>query len=359
MSWRAFNVLPALAERFDVTYVTTGDEIPPAKFVAVRKLPKWRYMQFAGFSLSKCVDELHRVGQIDLAVAYGGIGFAIRKVPFVALEGGSVYREIQIFSAREPWHRRARFLAGFLHYALPEILSIRRARQVIVNSQTLKRDLMSLHRLPEDRISVVYNGLDQEYLNVFATRTKATPPRALFVGRLHFRKGILGLLEEFVRRPDLEMEMLVAGDGPDRSAIDQLAGSDRRIRPLGFVDRTELMRLLSLADIFVFPTHYEGFPSALLEAMGAGLACVAYDIPVMREVMGDAGMLVEPGAPGAIVDQMSALARDPEKIRACGEAAHRQATLFSWARCANEIARVVQEQAESLPMRNGARGGAP
>ena len=58
MSWRAYNILPRLAEHFDLTYVTAGDEVPPASFVHVKRFPRPRYMMLAGFRLSNYVDAL-------------------------------------------------------------------------------------------------------------------------------------------------------------------------------------------------------------------------------------------------------------------------------------------------------------
>lgn len=344
MSWRAFNVLPSLAERYDITYVTTGDEIPPAAFKEVRRFPKWKHMMLAGFSLSKCVDQLFAAGSIDLAVVYASVGFAIRKTPYVALEGGSVYQEIRLFSPLTPWYRRSRFLIGLLHHALPEMVSIRRARHVIAVSHALKRNLMVLHGLSEDGVSVVNNGVGREYLNVYSTRTPWPPLRALYVGRLHFGKGILRTLEEFTRRSEIDMEFVLAGDGPDRAAIERLARDDRRIVCLGEIPRHRLIDLLSTSHIFVFPSHHEGFSSSLAEAMAAGLTCLTYDIPITREMLGDAGIMVPLGNAGAMIDRLAGLVKDPSPIRQYGKAAHDRASQFSWDKCAGQIGMVLEEQ---------------
>ena len=344
MSWRAFNVLPTLAREFDVTYVTTGEEIPPAEFREVAKRPAWRHMQLAGFSLSRCVDELYRRRRIELAVVYASIGFAIRETPFVAIEGGSVYREIKLFAAREPWYRRPRFATGFVHYAVPEMLCIRRAARVVAISESLKQDLVSLHGVPPARVSVVYNGIGPEYLQLFSARSPAARTQALFVGRLHYRKGIVELLEAFHARRDLDVDFVVAGDGPDRAAVERLAGLDPRIRYVGFADRDALARLLTTSTLFVFPTYYEGFGSSLAEAMAAGLGCLVYDTPIAREILADAGVLVPVGDAAAMVDRIGALAGQPERVRALGEKAHRRAADFSWEKCARELSRVLRAE---------------
>jgi glycosyltransferase involved in cell wall biosynthesis len=338
MSWRAFNVLPRLAERFDITYVTTGEEIPPAPFKNVIRLPRWKHMMLAGFSISRCVDRLYRRGAIDLALVYASIGFGIRRTPYIALEGGSTYRELQLFYPQRPWYRRGRLLTGFIHYALPEIVCVRRAMRVIAISESLRRDLVTLHGLPAERVGVIYNGIGREYLDVFSRRRPAAErPRLLYVGRLHYRKGILRVLEEVVRRPDLNVEFVVAGDGPDRPAVERLAGVDRRIRYAGHVGRAQLLELLATSAVFVFPSHFEGFGSALVEAMAAGLPCVAYDIPVAREILDGAGLLVPVGDAPMLVEQLAGLLTQPSRTREYSLMGHRRAQRYSWETCADQL----------------------
>jgi glycosyltransferase involved in cell wall biosynthesis len=345
MSWRAVNVLPHLAQRFDITYITTGAETPPAAFKTVIRLPAWKHMMLAGFSLSRCVDRLYRRGEIDLALVYASIGFGIRRTPYIALEGGSTYREITESSLRKPWYRRGRLLTGFIHYAVPEIVCIRRAARVIAISESLKGDLMRLHGLPAHRVRVIYNGIGQEYLDLFsARRDGTTPSRVLYVGRLHYRKGIVRLLEAFVRRPDLGVEFVIAGDGPERPAVERLHAGDRRIVYEGHVGRSRLMELLTTSPIFAFPTHYEGFGSALVEAMAAGCACVAYDIPVTREILGEAGRLVPVGEASALLDHVGALVADPSLAPEYALKGHQRARRYSWRTCAEQLDGVLREE---------------
>jgi len=344
MSWRAFNILPALAEHFDITYVTTGTEVPPAQFHQVLRFPPWKHMMLAGFTLSRCVDRLYREGRVELAVVYGSVGFAIRSAPFVTIEGGSVYRETQILSRFVPWTRRARFPLGFVHYVLPEIVCTRRARRVIAISHSLKQDLIALHRLPPDRVSVVYNGIGQEYLDVFPRRRPSARPKALYVGRLHFRKGILQVLQELVRRPELAVDFLVAGDGPDRPAIERLAAADKRIVYVGHANRAQLLDLFATSQVFVFPTYYEGFGSALVEAMASGLTCLSYETPITREILGDAGITVPLGDASALVERLAWIVNDPAGVSEYGTRAHERARQYSWDAYAAQIGAILQDE---------------
>ncbi len=349
MSTLAREVLPALARRHEITYVTAGEEIPDAAFARVVRARRWRHMNVAGFELSRLVNRLYRDGLIDLALVWASIGFGLRRLPFINLEGTSVYAEIGLFASRVPLHRRVRFLPGLAHYALPEILCNRRAACVIVPSDALKRDIVRLHRLPPERVVVVPHGVESRHLDCYRGKRPGPRPGILFVGRLHFRKGIAAVLEEFVRRPEIDADFYIAGDGPDRPSMEAIAAGDGRVRILGHLGRDDLESLLRTTRLFVLPTLYEGFGLSLLEAMASGHACVCYDIPVVREVLGDCGILVPVGDAAGLVQAVARLVGDEARIAACAERAHRRAGRFSWNDAAASIDRVILETALKTP----------
>jgi glycosyltransferase involved in cell wall biosynthesis len=343
MSMLAGKVLPELAERHHVYYVTAGDEIPQANFVRVIRCKRWRYMNIAGFELSHAVNKLYRDGLIDVALVWASIGFGLGRVPFINLEGTSVYAEIELFASRTPFYKRPKYLTGLAHYALPEMVCNRRAARTIVPTQALGDDIRRLHHLDKERIVVLPHGVEPGHLALY--REKPPLPRAklLFVGRLHFRKGLLPVLREFVRRADIDAEFLIAGDGPDRAEMEQVAQGDARIKILGNVDRARLASLLRETNVFVFPTYYEGFGLALTEAMASGHACVSYDIPVVREVLGGSGVLVPLGDAVALVDAVGNLVKEPRSITDHAARAHARAAQFSWDEVPASVERIVRE----------------
>lgn len=348
MSTLAAEMLPYLAQHHDVYYVTTGEQVPDAPFVRVIRTPRRPSMNLAGFELSREVNRLYRDGLIDLALVWASIGFGLGKVPFVNLEGTSVYAEIGLFAARVPPWKRVKFLTGLAHYALPEMVCNRRAVKTVVPSAALKQDIVRLHRLAEDRVIVVPHGVEAEHLALFDEKPAELPPRLLFVGRLHFRKGLIPVLEEFVRRPGIAAEFVIAGDGPQRADVERVAAADARIRYTGPVDRKQLARLLLETNIFVFPTFYEGFGLALTEAMASGHACVAYDIEVVREVLGDTGLLAPLDKPAALLDEVARLVSRPALIAAYAARAHERARGFSWDDARHSIERIARDAVREL-----------
>jgi glycosyltransferase involved in cell wall biosynthesis len=344
-------VLPWLSLRHEVTYVTTGDEVPQARFARVIRGRRRPTMNLAGFELSRRVNALHRDGLIDLAMVWASIGFGLRGVPFINLEGTSVYAEIGLFASRRPLYRRTGFLTGLVHYALPEMICNRRAERVIVPSEALKRDVVRLHGLPGERVVVVPHGVEPRHLACYARRVASHRPRILYVGRLHFRKGILDLVREFTRHPEIEADFLIAGDGPDRDPLQRIAQDDARLQVLGAVGRDELETLLTSTQIFILPTFYEGFGLSLLEAMASGHACACYDIPVVREVIGDTGILTPLGDPAALVDALARLVADPAAVATLAARGHARARTFSWPDACVAIEAIVRDTGRDLARR--------
>jgi len=346
MSTLAAEMLPYLARRHDVFYVTAGEEVPDAPFAQVLRAHRWPVMNLAGFGLSQIVNGLYRDGRIDLALVWASIGFGLGRVPFINLEGTSVWAEIELFAARTPAWRRPKFLTGLAHYALPEIVCNRRAARTIVPTRALKQDIVRLHGLAPERVAVVPHGVEADHLALYWNKQIEAPARLLFVGRLHFRKGLVPVLEAFSRRADIHAEFVVAGDGPQRAEVQRLADADPRIKVLGQVDRAQLVQLLRDTNVFVFPTYYEGFGLALTEAMASGHACVAYDIPVVREVLGEAGVLVPLGDAEALVAQLAQLARAPAAIADHAAQARAQVERFSWDAAREAIEQIACDTVE-------------
>ncbi len=151
------------------------------------------------------------------------------------------------------------------------------------------------------------------------------------VGRLHRQKGLDILVRAMpallARFPGLTL--LIAGDGPERDRLEQLAdaeGAAPHIRFLG--EWTRVPELLAALDVFVLPSRWEGMPNALLEAMAAGVPAVAARVGGVPEIMaagesdaplaGETGIMVGPEDPAALAGAVSALLQDENRRRSMG-----------------------------------------
>jgi L-malate glycosyltransferase len=201
---------------------------------------------------------------------------------------------------------------------------LRGARFVVVADHLRKRFM-----IPATRCLTVNNGIRLPEPGVSGTdRGARDPARGAvigWVGRMVPVKGLSTLLKavaEMTWAP--HPTLLLAGEGPERPALESLAkslGISERVRFLGFVENTGA--LYGKMDLFALPSHQEGIPMALLEAMGVGLPVVAASVGGIPQVIKDdsIGVLMDSSAPSAWAKALSALLRDPRRMQAIGSRA--------------------------------------
>lgn len=189
-----------------------------------------------------------------------------------------------------------------------------RADAVIAVSTRIAADLRT--RAPElakTRVEVIPNPVDVAALRAAATPKSASArpdaPYALYLGKLAPNKGT-DFLVDVVTRADLDWPLIVAGDGPDRAAIEQAArASGRNITFTGWVDKQESARLLSGASMLVFPSRGpESLSRVLLEASALGVPIAAMDTGGTRDI-------VEPDVTGLLSSSPEGLAADVRRLR--------------------------------------------
>lgn len=167
----------------------------------------------------------------------------------------------------------------------------------------------------------------------------ATPLRLLAVGRLVEKKGfdvLLAAVRDLSVRVAVPVDVVIVGDGPERDTLARMADG-LPVTFLGMLGREELAQRYREADIAVFPSRraasgdQDGLPVAMLEAMGAGCAVVASDLPGLNEaiVPGISGLLAAPGEPESLAQAIESLAGDPQRRRTLGEAAAHRAQDYS------------------------------
>lgn len=206
------------------------------------------------------------------------------------------------------------------------------ALHFFANSKSVKTSASVHLGIAPDKISVVYRGRDaSRFANTNPDRVQqlrrslSLPDHAsviLNVGRLVPSKAQKELILSIPSvRQEFPVHLLIAGEGPFRS---ELLQSIEQSNLSGMVTllghRDDVPELLQLADVFVFPSYYEGHPGALVEAMFAGCPIVASDIPVHREMIvhNQTGLLVSISA-ADIADAIRLLLRNPEMARSMSE----------------------------------------
>jgi glycosyltransferase involved in cell wall biosynthesis len=215
-------------------------------------------------------------------------------------------------------------------------ITARWAFHFIANSQTIKSSMQQSLGIPEGKVSVIYRGRDPSLQSNHdpslrqALSLREDVPIILNVGRLILQKAQKDLIRAIAQvRNEHPVRLLIAGEGPYRpnlTALIQDLQLSETISLLG--QRNDVPSLLHLADVFVFPSYYEGHPGALVEAMFAGCPIIASDISVHRETIRhqETGLLVPVEQSQAIAEAILWMLRHPEESHRMGKRAREVAS---------------------------------
>jgi glycosyltransferase involved in cell wall biosynthesis len=217
----------------------------------------------------------------------------------------------------------------------------RRSDLIIAVSAFTKEQVVSLLGIEPARVRVVHHGTRQLPIQV-VPREKVI----LSVGAIQKRKNIDRLVAAF-ESVDAPWRLVLAGSagyGADEilNRIEASRARDR-ISVLGYVSEPELAAWYSKASVFAFPSLDEGFGMPVLEAMAAGLPVLTSDRSALREVAGDAALLVNPEDTGAIAGALRQLTRDEETRTQLVRRGDERIREFSWEKAAAQTWEVYRE----------------
>ena len=235
------------------------------------------------------------------------------------------------------------------YYRLSRATNLNSYDRIIVNSETTKKDLIMHLGVPEERILVTLLGRDERFVPIDDTsrsqvvREKYSLPESylLFAGTLEPRKNISRLLEAFAqgRTRDVLKLVITGKKGWLYKEIFEKVkrlNLEERVMFTGFVDDDDLPYLYSMARLFVYPSLYEGFGLPVLEAMSCGVPVITSNVSSMREVVGEAAVLVDPVEVEALAQSIDEVAlSDSTHDRLC-QASLVRAKEFTWERTARQ-----------------------
>lgn len=250
-------------------------------------------------------------------------------------------------------------------------LTVRRAAAIITDTAFSKGDIVRRYHVPPDKVSVAPLAADPLYRPIDDARQLATARARygagdhfiLCVGDLQPRKNLRTLIEAYVRlrRSDaLRHKLVLVGRKAwlfdDVVAAARASGYEDELVFTGYVPDDDLVLLYNAADLFVYPSLFEGFGLPPIEAMACGTPVVTSNTSSLPEVVGDAGLMVDPLDVEALAGAIARVLRDGDLRARLAAAGLRHAAQFSWDDTARTIREVYQRVSDDGA---GGRRGAP
>jgi glycosyltransferase involved in cell wall biosynthesis len=244
-------------------------------------------------------------------------------------------------------------MAKLVSYPI-EIKLIKRANVLTTVSHSVVNELKE-YGVDPNSIEVIGNGVDE---TLFTPIKKRSGDRyILYTGRLAYRKGLFDLIEcsQYIFRECPDVHFVITGKGPILNKLKKAImkrGYEDRFRFLGYVSRERLIEVYQNATIFLLPSHYEGLPTVLLEAMSCGLPVVATAVSGTLDVIsnGENGILIPPKNPKFMANAILTLLDDGQLRRQLGVAARKTIEeRYTWKLISEKILRCYElSQGESI-----------
>jgi len=250
---------------------------------------------------------------------------------------------------------------GFWYPAYLRLLfppTLKKADTIIAVSQTTKNDLLSLFDIKEEKIKVIYNGLDANF-KLIEDRNLLEKKRQylnlpekfiLFVGTVEYRKNLKRLLHAFgglAKKENLSHKLVIAGKfGIGSNEIFRTVNSlgiQEKVVFLNYVSYDLLPFLYNLADIFIYPSLYEGFGLPVIEAMACGTPVITSNCSSLKEIAEGYALLVDPYKPEDITEKIELLLHDENTRRELIKKGLRRSQIFSWEKTAERILEAYDE----------------
>ena len=340
-TWTRAVLGSSLRERFDMQVVSTS----PSDKINVQGRSRLRF---------------DRV--VDAVRILGTFGWQLMRARPDALHVNTSYHWAFLRDALAVWLASAFEVRTVLHFRggdFPEFVAslrpmprrlieatLRRTDRLVALEAHTRRYLEAI--VDPERVRCIPNFVRlEEFGTPPDRRDRPAPLRVLFVGWILEAKGIRELLAAARELPDLHFT-LVGPQEPEFAASmrPQIEAFGPRVRVLPPMPREGVVALYREADIFVLPTHREGFPNVVLEAMAAGLPIVATTVGAIPAAVGDEreGLLVPPRDAGALAAGLRRLAGDPALRLRMGEAARKRVeSAFSFEAVLRQLATLYDE----------------
>jgi len=243
--------------------------------------------------------------------------------------------------------------ALWYRFLLPRLAQ--RVHRVITDSQYSKNRMLACFQIPDKKVKVIFPGVSEKFrpstdteINRVRSKYNLASIFILAVGSLEPRKNLLRLLDAYekIRVKYPKMELVIVGSSGYPFKDPGLNSLPVGTHLLSEVPDTDLPPLYSGAQIFVYPSIYEGFGLPVLEAMACGTPVIASTASSIPEVVGEAGLLFDPYDVYAIETEIEKLINDHDLQNHLTELGLQRAKLFTWDRTAQQVWEVLVQSLE-------------
>lgn len=242
--------------------------------------------------------------------------------------------------------------------------SAENAEHIITISRFSKNDIASQYKVNKSKITVVYPGYDKSKFKYQISNIKSKEIKQrykigdsyiIYIGTIQPRKNLIRLIEAFGRitRDKKELQLLLVGkttgEGKQGWMYEDILrapknlGIEESVKFLGFVPTEDLVALLHGALAFIQPSLWEGFGIPVAEAMACGTPVIVSNVSSLPEVVGKAGLLVDPYSVDQIEQAIRTIITDKKLRLKYSKMGIAQAKKFSWEKMAREVLRVFEK----------------
>lgn len=244
----------------------------------------------------------------------------------------------------------------YLYYRYFVPLSIYKADKIIAVSDNLKKDILRFFKLPQDKIEVIYCGVNHIFRpidkniakNAIRKRFGITDDYILYVGTIEPKKNLKRLIEAYYQlKKDVNRYKLVIA-GPKGWLYSEIYKTIKKLNIAndiiftGYLHSQGLLFLYNAASVFVYPSFYEGFGLPVVEAMACGIPVITSNTSALPEVAKDAAILINPLDTKDLLESIKAVLDNPVLVKELSIKGLNRARQFSWEETAKKTLNIYE-----------------
>jgi glycosyltransferase involved in cell wall biosynthesis len=240
---------------------------------------------------------------------------------------------------------------NFWHKAINIKKEINNFDRIIAVSENTKNDIVELLKVPEDKVSVVYSGIDLSFSEIENKKDyKFDKDYILYLGNIEPRKNISGIISAYnqLREKGHDIDLVLAGAWGWKVAEIKKSWQESKYRDdikfIGYVSDDHKYFLYKKAKLFIYPSFYEGFGFPPLEAMSLDVPVIASNSSSLPEILGDASFLINPSKKEEIYESLDLILKDKALRDHFVEKGRERVKRFSWEKTAQEYLKIFYEK---------------